>query len=161
VVTYLSVTKVDLIEEEGSVGRARRPGGGASVLVVTNKLAATPALVEAVRARAATGSAEFLVLVPNPSHLAFDRAGAETHQAADVVAAGLPALEQAAGTAIDVRVAHSPNAFDDIVAALDTGDYDEIILETPPSHVSHWLHVDLSQRIAHLGYPLLAVAASH
>ena len=46
-------------------------------------------------------------------------------------------------------------------AALDTGDYDEIILETPPSHVSHWLHVDLSQRIAHLGYPLLTVAASH
>src|SRR4029079_3450212 len=41
VVPYLSVTKVDLIEEEGSVGRARRPGGGASVLVVTNKLAAT------------------------------------------------------------------------------------------------------------------------
>ena len=41
------------------------------------------------------------------------------------------------------------------------GDYREIILETPPSHVSHWLHVDLSQRIAHLGYPLLTVAASH
>ena len=82
-------------------------------------------------------------------------------EAAEVVAAGLPALEQAAGSAIDVRVAHSPNAFDDIMAALDTGDYDEIILETPPSHVSHWLHVDLSQRIAHLGYPLLTVAASH
>src|SRR4029078_2561256 len=65
VVIYLSVTKVDLIEEEGSFCRARRPGGGASVLVVTNKLAATPALVEAVRARAATGSAEFLVLVSN------------------------------------------------------------------------------------------------
>ena len=101
------------------------------------------------------------MLVPNPSHLAFDRAGTDTEEAAEVVAAGLPALEQAAGTAIDVRVAHSPNAFDDIMAALDTGDYDEIILETPPSHVSHWLHVDLSQRIAHLGYPLLTVAASH
>jgi uncharacterized membrane-anchored protein len=161
VVVYLSVTKVDLIEGEGSVARTRRPSGGASVLVVTNKLAATPALVEAVRARAATGPAEFLVLVPNPSHLAFDRSARDTEEAAEVVAAGLPALEQAAGTAIDVRVAHSPNAFDDIMAALDTGDYDEIILETPPSHVSHWLHVDLSQRIAHRGYPLLTVAASH
>ena len=161
VVVYLSVTKVDLIEGEGSVARARMPGSGASVLVVTNKVAATPALVEAVRERAASGPADFLVLVPNPSHLAFDRAGADTHQAAEVVAAGLPALEQAAGRPIDVRVAHSPNAFDDIKAALDTGDYDEIILETPPSHVTHWLHVDLSQRIAHLGYPLLTVAASH
>ena len=85
-VVYLSVTKVDLIEGEGSVARARRPGGGASVLVVTNKLAATPALVEAVRARAATGPAEFLVLVPNPSHLAFDRSGRDTEEAAEVVA---------------------------------------------------------------------------
>ncbi len=161
VVVYLSVTKVDLIEGSGNVARARRPGAGASVLVVTNKVAATPALVEAVRARAATGPAAFLVLVPNPGHLAFDRAGTDTRQAAEVVAAGLPALEQAAGSAIDVRVANSPNAFDDIKAAMDTGDYDEIILETPPSHVSHWLHVDLTQRIAHLGYPLLTVAASH
>ena len=59
------------------------------------------------------------------------------------------------------RVATSPNAYDDIVAELDAGDYDEIILETPPSHVSHWLHVDLAERIAHLGYPLPTVAASH
>jgi uncharacterized membrane-anchored protein len=161
VVIYLSVTKVDLIEGTGDLARARRPGAGASVLVVTNKVAATPALVAAVRTRAEAGPAEFLVLVPNPRHLAFDRAGADPDEAADAVAAGLPALEQAAGSAVDVRVAVSPNAFDDIKAALDTGDYDEVILETPPSHVSHWLHVDLSQRIAHLGYPLLTVAASH
>src|SRR4051812_15274411 len=128
VVVYLSMSKVDLIEGEGDVARARRPGGGASVLVVTNKVAATAALVEAVRQPAARGPAAFLVLVPNPSHLAFDRAGKDPHQAAEVVAAGLPALEQAAGRAIDVRVALSPNAFDDIKAALDTGDYDEIIL---------------------------------
>src|SRR3954447_15673882 len=107
VVVYLSMSKVDLIEGEGDVARARRPGGGASVLVVTNKVAATAALVEAVRQRAASGPAAFLVLVPNPSHLAFDRAGKDPRQAAEVVAAGLPALEQAAGKAIDVRVALS------------------------------------------------------
>jgi len=39
--------------------------------------------------------------------------------------------------------------------------YDEIILETPPTHVSHWLHVDLPDRVAHLGYPLTVVAATH
>jgi hypothetical protein len=38
--------------------------------------------------------------------------------------------------------------------------YHEIILETPPRHVSHWLHVDLPARIAHLGYPLTAVPAT-
>ena len=44
---------------------------------------------------------------------------------------------------------------------LNDGGYDEIILETPPSHVSHWLHVDLRERIAHLGYPLTTVIATH
>ena len=47
------------------------------------------------------------------------------------------------------------------MAELDDGRYNEIILETLPSHVSHWLHVDLSQRIAHLGYPLTTVTATH
>ena len=36
--------------------------------------------VEAVRERAATGPAEFVMLVPNPAHLAFDRASADTDE---------------------------------------------------------------------------------
>ena len=59
------------------------------------------------------------------------------------------------------RVATSPNAYDDIVLELEGGGYSEIILETPPSHVSHWLHVDLGERIARLGYPLTTVVATH
>lgn len=55
----------------------------------------------------------------------------------------------------------SPNAYDDIVDELQGSDFDEIILETPPSHVSHWLHVDLPERIRHLGVPLKVVTASH
>ena len=58
----------------------------------------------------------------------------------------LPLLEEAAGAEVEGRVATSPNAYDDIVAELERGDYDEIILETLPSHVSHWLHVDLPER---------------
>jgi uncharacterized membrane protein len=58
-------------------------------------------------------------------------------------------------------VASSPNAYDDIVEELKRREYGEIILETLPSHVSHWLHVDLSERVAGLGYPLKTVAATH
>lgn len=36
----------------------------------------------------------------------------------------------------------------------------EIILETPPAHLSHWLHVDLPRRIAELGYPTETIAAA-
>jgi hypothetical protein len=65
------------------------------------------------------------------------------------------------GGEIEGSVARSPNAYDDIVQELNARKYDEIILETIPAHVSHWLHVDLPQRLAHLGYPLTTVAASH
>ncbi len=97
------------------------------------------------------------MLVPNPAHLAFDRNRAASVEGEQLLAHALPPLEQAAGTEIEGRVAASPNAFDDIVAELGRRKYSEIILETLPSHVSHLPHVDLAQRIAHLGYPLTTV----
>ena len=111
--------------------------------------------------RAAAGPAEFVMLVPNPAHLAFDRSRPDVHDGEEVLAKALPALEQAAGVEVEGRVASSPNAFDDIVAELSRRGYSEIILETLPAHVSHWLHVDLPQRLAHLGYPLTTVTATH
>ena len=64
------------------------------------------------------------------------------------------------GTEVEGRVANSPNAYDDIVEELGRGNYREIILETLPSHVSHWLHVDLPDRVAGLGYPVQTVTAT-
>jgi uncharacterized membrane-anchored protein len=156
VVVFLTVTKRDRIEDEAAVA-GFEPLLGARVLVVANKTAATRALVDAVRTRAAAGPAEFVMLVPNPAHLAFDRTSPATAEGEQLLAQALPPLEQAAGTEVEGRVADSPNAFDDIVAELGRRTYSEIILETLPSHVSHWLHVDLAQRIAHLGYPLTTV----
>jgi uncharacterized membrane-anchored protein len=166
VVVYLTLTKKDRIEDRIEVEHRRSPAAetaaaGMRVLVVANKTAATPALVDAVRERAAAGPADFVMLVPNPAHLAFDRTSSDLREGDDVLEHALPLLEQAAGAEIEGRVATSPNAYDDIVQELNTGDYDEIILETPPSHVSHWLHVDLRDRIAHLGYPLTTVTATH
>jgi hypothetical protein len=155
VVVFLTVTKRDRIETEPANDLVETPL--ARVLVVPNKTAATRALVDAVRTRAAAGPAEFVMLVPNPAHLAFDRNQPATADGAQLLAHALPPLEHAAGAEIEGRVAASPNAFDDIVAELGRRRYSEIILETLPSHVSHWLHVDLAQRIAHLGYPLTTV----
>ena len=101
------------------------------------------------------------MLVPNPAHLAFDRADHDTDEGEQLLAQALPSLEQVAGTTVEGRVATGPNAFDDIVAELSQRRYSEIILETLPSHVSHWLHVDLPQRLVHLGYPLTTVTATH
>jgi uncharacterized membrane-anchored protein len=162
-VVYLAVTRVDVIPSVGRRAKAgpREPHAETRVLVVTNKTDATPALLEAVRARAASGPAMFFMLVPNPDHLAFDRSTPDHPRGDEILARALPVIEGPAGGEVNGRVANSPNAYDDIVEELEGEDYDEIILETPPSHVSHWLHVDLPERIRHLGVPLSTVTATH
>jgi len=162
-VVYLTITKRDLIVVPSVDGRLEEELGEGEprVLVVTNKTDATPAVIEAVRERATAGPARFFVLVPNPGHLAFDRNSMDTRLGEQVLKRALPRLEEPAGVEVEGRVAASPNAYDDIVEELKRGDYDEIILETLPSHVSHWLHVDLPERVAALGYPLKTVTATH
>jgi uncharacterized membrane-anchored protein len=159
-VVYLATTKVDVIPTSAK-RKAMRTDGRPRVLVVANKTDATPALLDAVRQRAAAGPASFFMLVPNPDHLAFDRNTNDHPHGDQVLAKALPVLEDPAGGEVNGRVASSPNAYDDIVEELEGADYDEIIIETPPSHVSHWLHVDLPERIKHLGVPLRTVTATH
>ena len=76
-----------------------------------------------------TGPAEFVMLVPNPAHLAFDRPSPDTGEGEHLLGS-LPFLSAPAGTQVEGRVAASPNAFDDIVAELGQREYSEIILET-------------------------------
>jgi uncharacterized membrane-anchored protein len=160
-VVYLAISKRDVIRS-GSVAAAPdlAVGGAPAVLVVLNKVEATTSLIDAVKRRAAAGAARFVVLVPNPDHLAFDRNSPDTSDGDALLAKALEQLRAPAGAAVTGRVANSPNAYDDIVDELDRGGYAEIILETPPSHISHWLHVDLPHRIAELGYPTETVAAA-
>ena len=115
-----------------------------AVLVVPNKIEATPALVEAVRERAAAAPRSFFVLVPNPDHLAFDRNGTDTADGEQVLERALPAA-RGAGRAPRSRAASptAPTPTTTSSRSWSRGSYSEIILETPPSHVSHWLHVDL------------------
>jgi uncharacterized membrane-anchored protein len=161
-VVYLAITKRDVIRS-GPLAAARRnlpDDGGPAILVVPNKVEASPSLLAAVRRRAAAGPATFFVLVPNPDHLAFDRNRSVTSDGDALLARVLPEIRGQADASVSGRVANSPNAYDDIVEELESRDYGEIILETPPSHFSHWLHVDLPHRISELGYPTEAVPAT-
>jgi uncharacterized membrane-anchored protein len=160
VVVYLTLTKLDRIDRERVSESGIDDSGLARILIVTNKTTATSALIRAVRERAASGQPRFVVLVPNPDHLMFDRKSDDVEEGERVLARALPLLEEAAGSRIEGRVAGSPNAYDDIVTEFEGSDYSEIILETPESHVSHWLHVDLAQRLTQLGYPLTTVTAN-
>src|SRR4051812_45922 len=69
-VVYLAVSKRDVIRS-GPASAAAAVDGTPAVLVVLNKVEATGELLDAVRERAAKAATRFVVLVPNPDHLAF------------------------------------------------------------------------------------------
>lgn len=131
------------------------------VLVVTDRSAVTPGLLDTIRGRAARGPVEFRVLVPNPAPAEWHPMHPERHDkiadAERVLAAALPLVEQAAGHAVEgvVSIRHDP--MDAIEETLHAEPFDEIILATAPHTVERWLHVDLPHRVAHLGLPVTTI----
>jgi hypothetical protein len=131
------------------------------VLVVTDRTAATPALLDTIRGRAARGPAEFRILVPNPAAAEWHPTHPESHEKVEeakrVLAEALPLVEEAAGHAVEgfVSIRHDP--MDAIEETLHDEPFDEIILATAPHGVERWLHVDLPHRVAHLGLPVTTV----
>ena len=131
------------------------------VLVVAHKTAATPALLEAVRERAAKGPATFTLLVPNVVGgltRAMDPEDAPEDAARDVLALALPLLEDAAGGKVEGKVGDA-NPMNAIHDAVNIDGYDEIIISTLPARVSKWLHLDLPSKVAGLGLPVTTVTA--
>jgi len=133
----------------------------ARVLVVAHKTAATPALLDAVRERAARSPATFTLLVPNAAHglhRVIDPEDAGTNEAQDVLALALPLLEEAAGAPVDGMVG-APAALEAIEDAVNLHGFDEIIISTLPARVSKWLRLDLPSKIGGLGLPVTTVTA--
>ena len=132
------------------------------VLVVANRTAATPALVEAVRARAAKSPARFTLLVPNPAkglHRVIDPEDQSQDEAEQTLELAIPLLEQAAGSPVEGMVGDAePLAA--IQDAINIHGFDEIIISTLPTRVSKWLKLDLPSKAAGLGLPVTTVIAS-
>ena len=133
----------------------------ARVLVVAHRTAATPALLETVRERAAAGPATFTLLVPKPVH-GLDRLAdpedVSFDEAQDTLDLALPLLEEAAGGPVE-GVIGVPDPLAAIEDAVNTGDYDQVILSTLPHRVSRWLRLDLPSKVAGLGLPVTTVTA--
>jgi uncharacterized membrane-anchored protein len=157
VVAFLSVTKRDV-----GGGAVAAPEATADVLVVAHRTASTPALLEAIRARAARGPARFHLLVPNPAEHA-ELTEAERHEkhleGEHVLALALPLIDDAAGEPATGSVSFRHDPMDAIEDALQSGRFHEIILSTLPHSVSRWLHVDLPHRLTHTGLPVTTVTA--
>jgi hypothetical protein len=133
----------------------------ARVLVVANRTAATPALQDAVRERAAKGPCEFTLLVPNTAHglhKVVDPEDQSQSEAEATLELALPLLEDAAGSPVDGMIG-VPEPLAAVQDAVNLHGFDEIIISTLPTRVSKWLHLDLPHKVAGLGLPVTTVTA--
>jgi hypothetical protein len=137
------------------------PSAPARVLVVAHKTAATPALLEAVRERAASGACSFTLLVPNPVHgfgRIADPEDAASSEGAAVLDLAIPLIEEAAGTPADGLLGDA-DPLAAVQDAINLRGFDEVIISTLSRRVSRWLHLDLPRKVAGLGLPVTTVTA--
>ena len=126
----------------------------ARVLIVANRTAATPSLIEAVRERSQASPSCFTLLVPQL--VAEELFGDE--EARKTLELAIPLLEEAAGRPVEGRVG-SPDALIAVERALVHEHFDEVIISTLPERASHWLRRDLPTKFEQLGIPETVVRA--
>lgn len=113
------------------------------VLVVANQTAGSDELIDAMRKRAAGGSTVFTLLMP---------AGGPGKKRSESRPRLEEALERMWDADLDVKgkLGVDANPLFCVDEFWDPTLYDEIIVSTFPTGVSHWLKVDLPQRIGRL-----------
>ena len=111
------------------------------VLVVANRTAATPDLMDAVKRHAEAQPTAFALLIPDAG------------EADWTLELALPLLERAAGGPV-------AGLTGDLRVAVARDHYDRIIVSTRTRRVSRWLRRDLPTRVEALGVPVEVIAAA-
>jgi hypothetical protein len=123
------------------------------ILVVANRTAATPLLLDEVRRRASSDACRFSLLVPRSFWEADTEASGITLELA------IPLLEEAAGGRVEGLLG-AEDPYEAVRDELGRAAYDEVIISTLPTRVSHWLHVDLPAKVGRLGLPVTVITAN-
>ena len=134
----------------------------ARVLVVANRTAECPELLDALRKRTMHGPCEFTLLVPSTPHgiaWAGDmHAGGEEAEQHRI--AFLEELREEGLNVADAKVG-DPDPLAAIQDECNFSEYDEVIVSTLPLHISKWLHIDLpSKAKAATGLPVTHIVGS-
>jgi hypothetical protein len=134
----------------------------ANVLVVANRTAESPELIDALRERAARGDAVFTLLVPSTPHgvawaadMHSGGSEAEGHMNAAVENMRAAGMEVAGGKVGD------PDPIAAVQDEVNFTTYDEVIVSTLPGGISKWLKLDLPHRVERVtGLPVSHVVAN-
>jgi hypothetical protein len=117
-------------------------------LVVANRTAATPTLLDEVKRRRRAGACRFTLLIPD----------VQNRTAADwTLESALPLLERAAGEPVEGLVG-SADPFTSIQQAVQEHDFDEILISTLPRRLSRWIGQDLPRRVEQFGLRVTVVS---
>jgi hypothetical protein len=123
-------------------------------LVVANRTAETPLLLQEIGRRAAERPTVFALLIPNVS----------SRKAADwTLESALKVLRRAAQGPTGLLPAQvdglvgGADAFESIKQALAEGAYDDVIISTLPKRTSEWLRRDLPRRVEKLDVPVTVI----
>jgi hypothetical protein len=123
------------------------PSHPTRILIVANRTAATPVLLDEVGRRARAAPCTFALLIPD----------APDRKAADwTLDAAIPLLEREAQVKVRGLVG-GQDPFDSVERAVSEGDFDEIIVSTLPKKRSKWLRRDLIRQVEGLGLPVTVV----
>jgi hypothetical protein len=116
-------------------------------LVVANRTAATPLLIEEVQRRARERPTAFALLVP---------ATGSRKETDWTLERAVALLGRAAGAPVDA-LAGTADPFESVKHALADGAYDDVLISTLPRRTSEWLRRDLPSRVRKLGVPVTVI----
>jgi uncharacterized membrane-anchored protein len=161
-VVYLSITKKDQTERvyAGDDDLAGKDPAGRCVLVITDHPVVTPALVSAINERAASGATHVHLVLTNPAQHEMSERHRQAHIAeADLNQAVSALREQTSADIVgSVSIRHDP--MDAVEESLQRASVDEILVSVEHHRVSHALHQDLKDRLAHRGVPVVALGSA-
>jgi hypothetical protein len=122
-------------------------------LIVANRTAATPLLLDEIRRRAAKQPTTFVLLRPTTSKNAHDWTLDEAMKALRRAASG-PTRQ----LTVDVEGRDGgPDALEAVKQAVADGGFDDVIVSTLPKRTSEWLRRDLPRRIEALDVPVTVI----
>jgi hypothetical protein len=122
-------------------------------LIVANRTAQTPILLQEIDRRAAARPTAFTLLVPDTSRKRADWTLEEGLKAIRTAARGIDGRRQAQ---VDGLVGDT-DAFESVKRAVEASRFDDVLISTLPRRRSEWLRADLPRRLEALGVPLTVI----